>query len=316
VPAGKKPTVVMLCITCVDALLGTDMERVCRRASEAAGVPVLPCYMYALTREGRLPPMTAVRKSVYSLLEPRAKRPDAANILGFFSPLTDDCELYALLRAAGIRQIREISRCRDFEEYRSMAEANFNLVLNPEARYAAAELETRLSIPSVELSRVCQLDKIANQYRLLGQILSTQLPDEPFRLQAEQAQARFQSRHPDTVFSLGETSNANPFELAIALLRTGFRVAELFATVSDANFPYIRRLAALSPETKIYSNLSPSMLFYDGGKNSVTVTIGSDAAYYHPEAAHLLWNEEAQPFGYRGVRLLYEQLEKTLEEKT
>jgi nitrogenase molybdenum-cofactor synthesis protein NifE len=312
----EKPTVVMLCITCVDALLGTDMERVCRRASEAAGVPVLPCYMYALTREGRLPPMTAVRKSVYSLLEPRAKRPDAANILGFFSPLTDDCELYALLRAAGIRQIREISRCRDFEEYRSMAEANFNLVLNPEARYAAAELETRLSIPSVELSRVCQLDKIANQYRLLGQILSTQLPDEPFRLQAEQAQARFQSRHPDTVFSLGETSNANPFELAIALLRTGFRVAELFATVSDANFPYIRRLAALSPETKIYSNLSPSMLFYDGGKNSVTVTIGSDAAYYHPEAAHLLWNEEAQPFGYRGVRLLYEQLEKTLEEKT
>ena len=40
----KKPSVVMICITCVDALLGTDMERVCRKAEEKAGLPVRPCY--------------------------------------------------------------------------------------------------------------------------------------------------------------------------------------------------------------------------------------------------------------------------------
>lgn len=48
----KKPSVVMICITCVDALLGTDMERVCRKAEEKVDIPVRPCYMYALTREG------------------------------------------------------------------------------------------------------------------------------------------------------------------------------------------------------------------------------------------------------------------------
>ncbi|MFQ9345043.1 MAG: nitrogenase component 1 [Coprococcus sp.] len=35
----KRPSVVMICITCVDALLGTDMERVCRKAEERAGLP-------------------------------------------------------------------------------------------------------------------------------------------------------------------------------------------------------------------------------------------------------------------------------------
>ena len=45
------PSAVMICITCVDALLGTDMDRVCRKSSDRAGVPVVPCYMYALTRE-------------------------------------------------------------------------------------------------------------------------------------------------------------------------------------------------------------------------------------------------------------------------
>ena len=35
----KKPSVVMICITCVDALLGTDMERVCRKAEEKVDIP-------------------------------------------------------------------------------------------------------------------------------------------------------------------------------------------------------------------------------------------------------------------------------------
>ena len=30
---SKRPSVIMICITCVDALLGTDMERVCRKAT-------------------------------------------------------------------------------------------------------------------------------------------------------------------------------------------------------------------------------------------------------------------------------------------
>ena len=89
----KKPSVVMICITCVDALLGTDMERICRKATEEVGLPVRPCYMYALTREGRKPPMVHVRQSLYSLLEPKKKQGTVENLLGFFSPLVDDCEL-------------------------------------------------------------------------------------------------------------------------------------------------------------------------------------------------------------------------------
>ena len=82
----KKPSVVMICITCVDALLGTDMERVCRKAEEAAGLPVKPCYMYALTREGRKPPMVHVRQSIYSLLEPKKKKRKCGEPAWIFLP--------------------------------------------------------------------------------------------------------------------------------------------------------------------------------------------------------------------------------------
>lgn len=312
---AKRPSAVMICITCVDALLGTDMERVCRKASDFAGVPVVPCYMYALTREGRLPPMVSVRRSVYSLLQPREKVPASVNILGFFSPLRDDSELYPLLKSAGIRTIREISRCADFAEYQAMAEANFNLVLNQEARHAAADLRKRLGIPSIELARLYRTDKIANQYRLLGQAVGATFDDAPYRERAEKAVADFRRRFGTRTFAVGEWLNADPFELALALIGCGFSVSEIFGTVGDSNFVYVKKIAALSPATKIYSNLSPSMMFYDGKDAACNTVVGRDAMYYHPALPGVPWNEERQPFGYAGVSALFAALADALAGK-
>lgn len=374
----EMPSVVMICLTCADALLGTDMERICRKAMKKVDIPVLPCYMYALTREGRKPPMVHVRQSIYSLLNPMKRKGNAVNLLGYFAHLIDDCELYDLLGQLGIKTIREISRCENYQAYLQMAAANFNLVLNPEARFAAQDMQKRLGIPSVELTRLYQLDKIQNQYRIFASALGASLDDQVYYDAAKKAIDRFRESYPDTVFSIGEGCNAEPFELALALLQYGFGVAEIFGTPTADNFVYIKKIAALSPDTKIYSNLEPTMLYYDcrhgaaqrntentdgetvprdieGTGNvtvqrslestdnvtvqrnaestgdgaaqrsaektngqikpenreditSIDVTIGRDAAYYHPGTANVEWSEDVQPFGYAGVKLLFEQL--------
>lgn len=305
----KKPSVVMICITCVDALLGTDMERVCRKAEEKAGLPVRPCYMYALTREGRKPPMVHVRQSLYSLLEPGHKKGNVVNLLGYFSPLVDDCELYTLLQEAGVKTIHEISRCEDFEEYKKMSEANFNLVLHPEARFVAEDFHDRLKIPFIELRRLYQIDKIGSQYQAFGAALGIEFHAEEQKKQAQEAIESFRKVCPDPVFAVGECANADPFELSVALVKYGFKVAEIYGTITEENFIYIRQLKKLSRQTKIFSNMEPTMLYYDPAESGVTLTIGKDACYYHPNTKGIYWNEERQPFGYAGVRRLFEALE-------
>lgn len=311
----KKPSVVMICITCVDALLGTDMERVCRKAEEKAGLPVRPCYMYALTREGRKPPMVHVRQSLYSLLEPGDKKGNVVNLLGYFSPLVDDCELYTLLQEAGVKTIYEISRCEDFEEYKKMSEANFNLVLHPEARFAAEDFHDRLKIPFIELRRLYQIDKIGSQYQAFGAALGIEFHAEEQKKQAQEAIESFRKVCPDPVFAVGECANADPFELSLALVKYGFKVAEIYGTITGENFIYIRQLKKLSPQTKIFSNMEPTMLYYDPAESGVTLTIGKDACYYHPNTKGIHWNEERQPFGYAGVRRLFEALELAVTEQ-
>ena len=311
----KKPSVVMICITCVDALLGTDMERVCRKAEEKAGLPVRPCYMYALTREGRKPPMVHVRQSLYSLLEPGHKKGNVVNLLGYFSPLVDDCELYTLLQEAGVKTIHEISRCEDFEEYKKMSEANFNLVLHPEARFAAEDFHDRLKIPFIELRRLYQIDKIGSQYQAFGAALGIEFHAEEQKKQAQEAIESFRKVCSDPVFAVGECANADPFELSLALVKYGFKVAEIYGTITGENFIYIRQLKKLSPQTKIFSNMEPTMLYYDPAESGVTLTIGKDACYYHPNTKGIHWNEERQPFGYAGVRRLFEALELAVTEQ-
>lgn len=334
----KRPSLVMICITCVDALLGTDMEHMCRKAEKECGLPVRPCYMYALTREGRRPPMVHVRQSIYSLLEKTRRRRSAVNILGYFAPLEDECELYDILGGLGVERIKEISRCRTYEEYQEMAEANFNLVLNPEARAAADDMAKKLGIPFVELARLYRIDKIRHQYALFGAALGETIDDQTWYEEAQEAIRDFREIHPDTVFSIGEGCNANAFELALALLEYGFAVREIFKDPFPADYSYIDRIAALSPETRIYSNLEPTMLYYDiddvecvdldgedgyapktdhpdkDGKKNLHLVIGKDAVYYHPQAACLEWSQDIQPFGYRGLIHFFEECGKVLEQ--
>ena len=52
-----------------------------------------------------------------------------------------------------------------------MSEANFNLVLHQESRFAAEDFNDRLKIPFIELRRLYQTDKIQNQYQALASVL-------------------------------------------------------------------------------------------------------------------------------------------------
>ena len=308
------PSVIMLCVTCVDALLGTDLDRVCRACFDKTGVKAAPAYMYALTREKRLPPMGLIRKSVYSLLEKQKRYSNVCSLLGYFSALDDGCEIYDLLRSAGIKRIGEIGRCRTFEEYSQLSQANFSIVLNSEARAAAQDMQERLGIPFIELTRMYRLDKIRNQYRLLGQAIGAELDDSAYFDEASKVIVDFKNKYGPLTFSVGESLNADSFELSLALCEYGFKVAEIYGTVGERNFVFVKKLSEVSPNTRIYSNLSPTMMNYVPS-DKVDAVIGADACYYHAGKAGVEFNGENQPFGYRGITMLFGELDRVLEER-
>lgn len=306
-----KPKAVVICITCVDALLGTDLERITRKAEEETGVRVVPSYMYALTREGRKPPMTAIRATLYSLLKREPINPRAVNLLGFFTPVNPESELFDLLHQMGIRTIRQISAMKTLDEYAKMGEANFNLVLDPESRFAAEELKNRLGIPYIELARLYDLKRIRKQYALFASAVGTVVNDEPYVEEAEKEVSSFTEKYAGRTVAIGQMTDAHPFELAYALTRLGLSVSCIIAIPSETDFPYIRMLAEVSPKTRVYTGISPTMIRYDNNEKA-DMTIGADIGGYFPNAAHVDWNSENQPFGYRGLIDLLKEMREAL----
>ena len=312
---GKKPDVVMICITCVDALLGTDMERVCAACENALadGTRVRPCYMYALTREGRRPPMVHVRQTLYSLLEPMEKDPRSVNIIGNFAPL-EEGELQVMLTKAGVKNIRQISTCGTYDEFMKMASANFNIVTNPEVRAAAHDMSQRLGIPYVELTRIYDVDRTAVQYKAFGNAVGIKPDFSAEEDEAREAVRLLKESFPDLTFNIGECLNADPFELALSLSGYGFKVDEIYATLSPEKFKYVSRLAELSPDTKIFCNMDPTMLYYDVSSSKADISLGKDAAFYCPGIPNTAWNSDAQPFGFQGIKKFMDTVLKTMKE--
>lgn len=297
---SPKPKVVLICITCVDALLGTDLDSLCRTVTEETGVTAVPCRMNALAREGRKPPMTEIRDTVYSLLKLRPKQADAVNLLGYFMPVSSRSELVPLLKKAGLRTVNEVSRCRTLSEYEKMASANFNLVLHPESRYAAERLRKRLGLPYIEFPRLFSPEKIHKMYYLLGNAIGVHFSDQEFYEKALEERRSFQNEFRGAVFSVGEMIDADPYELSASLAESGMIVKDIFSNLTQDQFPFLRRLAEASPDTVIRTGIAPSMIHYEDA-GGVDFAVGKDAAGYHPSAVLCPWkNAEEEPFGFQG----------------
>lgn len=301
-----RPRVVVICVTCVDALLGTDVEKVCRDSEMAVtDVRVVPSYMYALTRDGTKPPMTAIRDAIYSLLVRREIERETVNLMGFFSPLSMSSELFIVLDMMGIKRINQVSQTKTLEEYMLLGAANFNLVLNSEALYAAEKLKDRLGIPYIELHRLYDTDRIEKQYLLFAAALGCNIPKDalsPYKTKALEAINAFRTSLSRTAsFAIGQMLNASPFEMSYALCKMGFRVPYIIATPSSDEWQYVGALAGISPDTLIIPPTHPSVMLFKADRE-VDIAVGKDIAQMFPAAALVTWNSEEEPFGFMAVR--------------
>ncbi len=307
------PKALMICTSCIDALLGTDLERVCKKAEYECGIPVVPAYMDPITREGKKPPMASIQQSLYYCLKPADHRNDTVNLLGNFVPLDLDCELPDILRQTGVSRMNQISACRTFEEYLEMSQAGMNLVLTSLAQPAANDLYNRLAIPYHRIEHLYDIDGIRKQYNLLADVLKSEIEDEPYYTEAKKAVEAFSAIHSGMKFAVGQTVNGNQFEISAALIKYGMKVPFIFThMINEEDWPNIRLLNELSPQTRVYSSVYPAMLNFNNAMTGADVALGLDAGYYFSDAVSVGWNTERQPFGYRGLISMLRQIEHDL----
>lgn len=307
------PRVILICMTCIDALMGTDLAGLCREWQEKCAARLTSCFMDPIVRESKHAPMVQMHEAIYACLVPADKEPNSMNLLGNFAPLSGGSELRPVLHGAGIRTLRELPACRTFLQFSEMSRAGKNLVLNWQSEAAAEMLQKRLGTPFLSVETCYAPCRAAVQYERIADFLGHPLEYAREQARATEARAAFTARHRGLRIAVGEAVSGNPFEIALTLLEAGAEVPFVFrGMLREEDRPYLAALAERAPRLPIYSGVHPSTFFDASALPAADAVLGLDAGYFCPEAISISWSREETHFGMEAGEALLARIDEAL----
>ena len=141
-----QPRVLMIFVTCIDNLLGTDHEVFLGPLNEKyPDARTIVCFMNPITGDGPAPPAVTIQDTIYSLTGDAEQKDRAVNFIGSNLAIERDNELIGWLGQNGIES-RHISQYKTFDEFREMGKSTLNIVTSPLALYAAKQMKLRKGI--------------------------------------------------------------------------------------------------------------------------------------------------------------------------
>lgn len=307
------PKAILICMTCIDSLMGTDLDGICRSLQKALKVPVTGCFMNPFVRDSDKAPAVKVQQAIARCLPQCSTEPGSVNLLGNFAPLDKRSELYTLLKSAGVTCVCQLATCQTYSDFLEMSSAEKNLVLHFQAEAAAADLRKRLGIPTVSLAPVYGPKRTAAEYQKLSRFLGVPFHTESFQAEAQQALSAFAAQHRGLRIAVGEAIIGSPLELAETFLEAGISVSFVFRNVLfPGDRAVLARLAAHFPNLPIYSGVHPTTRQFPQRLPAADLAVGLDAGYFMENAVSVGWSMQESHFGFELLTSLLQRMEETL----
>lgn len=299
---------VLICMTCLDALLGTDLAGIGKKISRQVGIPVTTTFMDPIVRDGNYGPMVQVRQAItncFTAVENAACGKEAVNLLGTFAPLEKESELLSPLKASGITAVKTAAGCSTFEELTHMGNSRANIIVHPQAAACGADLEKRLGMPYIKLYTSYVPEKIEENYKKLGAFLKTEICCKEEKSKAEKKIKEFAQKYGGKRIAVGEAVCGNPFDIALMLISAGIEVPFVFRDmIHPEDWDLIAVLNKTAPELKVYSGVHPSTAACPASLPQADLMLGLDAGYYNQDAISAAWPFDRTFYGFDGIEAL------------
>ncbi|WP_367931892.1 nitrogenase component 1 [Enterocloster citroniae] len=323
----KLPRALLLFTSCIHHFLGTDMKLVFGELDRRfPQVGFVQCWMNPIMRKTKMPPDPFMRKQLYSLLEPAEISEKQVNIIGNNLAVRRSSELYRILEENGFA-LKDICTCRDFEEYRTMAEGCLNIVIHPLGRPAAQELEERLGQRWVYLPVSYNWDEISERWKCLSDLLNLDSKKvwrdmEADRLQqaAEHALRTLAQTLSDWSVVIDYTISSRPLGMAKLLVMCGFKVERIYAdTISSEEADVLEWLKIHCPRMlvcpTVYHKMAVLPRTFCGEKSGKVLAMGQKAAYFTGTGHFVNMVEDGGLYGYGGILELAGLMEEAAREE-
>jgi nitrogenase molybdenum-cofactor synthesis protein NifE len=151
-----KPAAVFVYSTCITALIGDDIERVCKDATEKTGIPTIPVHCPGFIGNQNLGNRVAgeaMLSHVIGTAEPDTTTPYDINLIGEYNIAGAIWNVLPLLEKLGIRVLAKITGDAVYKEVCYAHRAKLNVILSSKALINMAKrMEKQYGIPYIEES--------------------------------------------------------------------------------------------------------------------------------------------------------------------
>ncbi|MBC1221038.1 nitrogenase iron-molybdenum cofactor biosynthesis protein NifE [Nostoc sp. UCD121] len=188
-----KPAAVFVYSTCITALIGDDIEGVCKDATEKTGIPTIPVHCPGFIGNQNLGNRVAgeaMLSHVIGTAEPDTTTPYDINLIGEYNIAGAIWNILPLLEKLGIRVLAKITGDAIYKEVCYAHRAKLNVILSSKALINVAKrMEKQYGIPYIEES-MYGIEQI-NQYlrNIAAKLGNSSLQERTEKLIAEETAA-------------------------------------------------------------------------------------------------------------------------------
>lgn len=342
----ERPKVVLVFVSCLDDLIGTDHESLMEKLSEKyPDVRFRSCHMNPISKGSKTPPAISIQNNIYSLLEPVEEKDAGMNCIGNLIEIDEKCEIHEYLKSLGFGKLRHITHYDTFEGYQDMAKSKANLVITPVGKQAAEQMEKKHGTPFAFLPVSYRLEQIERMYRELARVFDAEekigsgpgescaeesgdfvfaasgaerkacFDFEPYKREAQAAIWRAHAAVGNTPIVVDASAVKSPFGLARALVEYGFHVVRVQTPecigIDKEDYEWI---VQNHPEIEIVQSMHHNVVLREN-QIPESIAIGVDGAYLAGSKYVVDLFDDEGMYGYHGLRCLMEKLEHALEKE-
>lgn len=323
------PPAVFVYQTCVTAMIGDDIAKVCAVAAERFGVPVIPVTAPGFVGKKNLGTKLAgqtLLDHVIGTEEPELTTPTDINLIGEYNVAGEFWQIKPLFERLGIRVLASITGDARYHEITCAHRARVNIMVCSQALlHLARKMEERYGIPYFEGSFYGIADTSSTLRTVAQMLVARGAPaDLPARTEAliAEEESRVHTRIAPCKARLSGkkvmlyTGGVKSWSVVAALQEAGMTVMGTSVRKSTAE-DKARATALLGDAARVHEKIPQSEMFHMLKEGEADILLSGGRTQYIALMARIPWldinQERHRPYaGYDGAASLIEDIDREI----